>query len=219
MKKLFIISIFSFFTFLNAENLLLKRDLSIACELLKNYDLNKTLTLLTQSFDRLFRRAKVKKNLLGYLRSVEVTHNEDDNSYHPHIHVLMMVRPSFFQSKKDYITQKEWSDMWSQSLKVDYVPMVDIRIVKEKGVGEAKFSAIFADVPRDKISSNVSYPYIAGTTEGANIEKITLMPNDIFVVFYTNNKTVKYTQVALDKKGNGSLKNAVEKLLTAREKS
>ncbi|MCE2275218.1 protein rep, partial [Streptococcus thermophilus] len=40
-------------------------------------DLNKTLTLLTQSFDRLFRRAKVKKNLLGYLRSVEVTHNEE----------------------------------------------------------------------------------------------------------------------------------------------
>jgi hypothetical protein len=95
----------------------------------------------------------------------------------------------------------------------------DYRIVKEKGTGEAKFSAIFADVPRDKISSNVSYPYIAGTTEGANIEKITLMPNDIFVVFYTNNKTVKYTQVALDKKGNGPLKNAVEKLLTAREKS
>ena len=37
MKKILIISFFSFFTFLNAENLLLKRDLSIACELLKNY--------------------------------------------------------------------------------------------------------------------------------------------------------------------------------------
>ena len=98
-------------------------------------DLNKKLTLLTQSFDRLFRRAKVKKNLLGYLRSVEVTHNEDDNSYHPHIHVLMMVRPSYFQSKKDYITQKEWIDMWKQSLKVSYKPMIDIRTVKETGKG------------------------------------------------------------------------------------
>nr|WP_011140000.1 protein rep [Streptococcus thermophilus]CAD97600.1 replication protein [Streptococcus thermophilus] len=97
--------------------------------------LNSTISQLTKSFDRLFRRAKVKKNLLGYLRSVEVTHNENDNTYHPHIHVLMMVRPSYFQSKKDYITQKEWSDMWSQSLKVDYTPMVDIRIVKEKGKG------------------------------------------------------------------------------------
>lgn len=98
-------------------------------------DLNSTISQLTQSFDRLFRRAKVKKNLLGYLRSVEVTHNEDDNSYHPHIHVLMMVRPSYFQSKKDYITQKEWGAMWSQSLKVSYEPMIDIRTVKETGKG------------------------------------------------------------------------------------
>ncbi|MCE2250294.1 protein rep, partial [Streptococcus thermophilus] len=70
--------------------------------------LNSTISQLTKSFDRLFKRAKVQRNLLGYLRSVEVTHNENDNTYHPHIHVLMMVRPSYFQSKKDYITQKEW---------------------------------------------------------------------------------------------------------------
>ena len=98
-------------------------------------DLNSTISQLTQSFDRLFRRAKVKKKLLGYLRSVEVTHNENDNTYHPHIHVLMMVRPSYFQSKKDYITQKEWGAMWSQSLKVSYEPMIDIRTVKETGKG------------------------------------------------------------------------------------
>ena len=97
--------------------------------------LNSTISQLTKSFDRLFKRAKVQRNLLGYLRSVEVTHNEDDNTYHPHIHVLMMVRPSYFQSKKDYITQKEWGDMWSQSLKVSYTPMVDIRTVKETGKG------------------------------------------------------------------------------------
>ena len=97
--------------------------------------LNSTISQLTKSFDRLFKRAKVQRNLLGYLRSVEVTHNENAKTYPPHIHVLMMVRPSYFQSKKDYITQKEWSDMWSQSLKVDYVPMIDIRTVKETGKG------------------------------------------------------------------------------------
>ena len=98
--------------------------------------LNSTISQLTKSFDRLFRRAKVKKNLLGYLRSVEVTHNENDNSYHPHIHVLMMVKPNYFSGRgNNYITQKEWSDMWSQSLKVDYAPMVDIRTVKETGKG------------------------------------------------------------------------------------
>lgn len=97
--------------------------------------LNSTISQLTKSFDRLFKRAKVQRNLLGYLRSVEVTHNEDDNTYHPHIHVLMMVKSSYFKGKENYITQKEWGDMWSQSLKVSYTPMVDIRTVKETGKG------------------------------------------------------------------------------------
>nr|WP_253896521.1 protein rep [Streptococcus gallolyticus] len=97
--------------------------------------LNDTLSQLTQSFDRLFKRKKVQKNLVGYLRSVEVTHNEKENTYHPHIHVLLMVRPSYFRASDNYISQAEWSEMWSQSLKVDYVPMVDIRAVKEKGKG------------------------------------------------------------------------------------
>lgn len=97
-------------------------------------DLNQTLSSLTQSFDRLFRRAKVKKNLIGYLRSVEVTHNELTNEYHPHIHVLLMLKTSYFKGG-NYISQEEWGDMWSQSLKVDYVPMVDVRAVKEKEKG------------------------------------------------------------------------------------
>ena len=102
-------------------------------------ELNRTLTSLTKSFDRLFKRAKVQKNLIGYLRSVEVTHNEENNTYHPHIHVLLMVRPSYFNSKDNYITHEEWGQLWSRSLKVDYIPMVDIRSVKEKGKDFSSF--------------------------------------------------------------------------------
>lgn len=99
-------------------------------------ELNDTISQLTKSFDRLFKRAKVQKNLIGFLRSVEVTHNEKENNYHPHIHVLMMVKPNYFNGRGDnYINQEEWGQMWSQSLKVDYVPMVDVRAVKERGKG------------------------------------------------------------------------------------
>ena len=45
MKKILIIYFFSFFTLLNAENLLLKRDLSIACDLLKKYELKNVVWL------------------------------------------------------------------------------------------------------------------------------------------------------------------------------
>ena len=95
----------------------------------------------------------------------------------------------------------------------------DCRIVKEKNGNEVKFSAIFADVPRDKIASNTHFPYMAGSLEGANIEKVTLLPNDILIVLYTNNKTFKYTKTAIEKKGNIPLNKAVNKLFTAKEKS
>lgn len=98
-------------------------------------ELNETISQLTKSFNRLFKYKKVQKNLLGYLRSVEVTYNAEQDTYHPHIHVLMMVKSSYFKNKDGYISQKEWGEMWSQSLKVDYVPMVDIRAVKETGKG------------------------------------------------------------------------------------
>ncbi|MCC9878843.1 protein rep, partial [Streptococcus agalactiae] len=72
-------------------------------------ELHKTITSLTKSFDRLDKRAKVQKNIIGYLRSVEVTHNEKENSYHPHIHVLLMVKTSYFSGAgNNYISQKEW---------------------------------------------------------------------------------------------------------------
>ena len=160
-------------------------------------DLNKTLTLLTQSFDRLFRRAKVKKNLIGYLRSVEVTHNEDDNSYHPHIHVLMMMKPSFFQSKKDYITQKEWSDMWSQSLKVDYVPMVDVRAVKEKGKGMRGAILETAKYPTKPIKLDLENKQVVDDLYNGLYRKRQLGFGGLF-------KTIK-KQLALDDVENGDL--------------
>ncbi|MDG3143265.1 protein rep [Streptococcus suis] len=113
--------------------------LTLTVRNVKGDDLNATLTSLTQSFDRLFRRAKVKKNLLGYLRSVEVTHNQRENTYHPHIHVLLMVKGSYFSGAgNNYISQKEWGEMWFQSLKVDYFPIVDIRGVKQSYYGIEK---------------------------------------------------------------------------------
>lgn len=159
--------------------------------------LNSTISQLTKSFDRLFKRAKVQRNLLGYLRSVEVTHNENDKTYHPHIHVLMMVRPSYFQSKKDYITQKEWSDMWSQSLKVDYVPMIDIRTVKETGKGLRGAVLETAKYPTKPIKFDVENKQVVDDLYNGLYRKRQLGYGGLF-------KTIK-KQLALDDAENGDL--------------
>lgn len=95
-------------------------------------ELNQAMSDLTKAFDKLFRRAKVKKNLLGFLRATEVTVEEGrEGYYHPHLHILMMVKSSYFQGG-EYLSQKEWTDMWQQSAKLDYTPVVNIKAVKNK---------------------------------------------------------------------------------------
>ncbi|MCE2099430.1 protein rep [Streptococcus thermophilus] len=159
--------------------------------------LNSTISQLTKSFDRLFKRAKIQRNLLGYLRSVEVTHNENDKTYHPHIHVLMMVRPSYFQSKKDYITQKEWSDLWSQSLKVDYTPMIDIRTVKETGKGLRGAVLETAKYPTKPIKLDIENKQVVDDLYNGLYRKRQLGYGGLF-------KTIK-KQLALDDAENGDL--------------
>lgn len=100
-------------------------------------ELNQAISELAKSFDRLFRRAKVKKNMLGYIRATEITRNEDRNDFHPHIHVLIFVKASYFSGAGDnYISQEEWTEMWEKSAKLDYTPVVNVKAVRPQSKNE-----------------------------------------------------------------------------------
>lgn len=73
---------------------------------------------------------KLKQNLLGYLKAVEVTYNIKDKTYHPHLHVIFAVKSTFFKNKQNYMTKKEWIELWQKALNVDYKPQTDIRAIK-----------------------------------------------------------------------------------------
>lgn len=53
------------------------------------------------------------------------------NEVHPHFHILALVPASYFTGRS-YITQEQWTQMWKQSLRVDYDPIVHIQRVKNK---------------------------------------------------------------------------------------
>lgn len=106
-------------------------------------ELKSTLKKLTGAFNKLFNYKKVTKNLLGYVRSTEITVNETDDSYHPHLHVLLMVKSTYFKTHDDYITQNEWAELWKRAAKLDYTPMVNIKkIYDKKGKGSLKSAAL-----------------------------------------------------------------------------
>jgi len=64
---------------------------------------------------------------IGWVRSVEITRGRD-GSAHPHYHCLLMVPPTYF--KADYLKQNSWAELWQQSLRINYRPVVDVRVVR-----------------------------------------------------------------------------------------
>lgn len=66
-----------------------------------------------------------KKSIHGWFRALEVTYNQETNTYHPHLHVVLAVKPYYFNGQY-YITQQKWIEMWQSALKIDYEPIVHI---------------------------------------------------------------------------------------------
>lgn len=96
--------------------------------------LRETLDDLTGAWKKLIDRRPVKRAVRGWFRAIEITYNEDTDTYHPHIHAILVVENAyFFKNSPLYLTQPTWEKMWRECLKVDYNPRVDIRSTYGKG--------------------------------------------------------------------------------------
>lgn len=117
-------------------------------------ELSGELDRLMAAWNRFALRKPFKQAVKGWYRGLEVTHNVDllsssYDTFHPHFHCLLAVNKSYFK-KQDYLTQEAWVELWQQSLKVDYKPVVDVRKVKgshSKAVAEAaKYAVKSSDI-------------------------------------------------------------------------
>jgi plasmid rolling circle replication initiator protein Rep len=95
-----------------------------------------------QGYKRLCKIKEFKKAIIGTYRTLEITHNEKTNHYHPHFHIIGAVKKHYFKSP-DYINQRQLSNMWKEAYRCDYDPVVDIRKVKKK---DRNLPTIFEDI-------------------------------------------------------------------------
>lgn len=105
-------------------------------------DLQDNLTHMMESWHRLIRRKPFKNAIVGWFRGLEITRNTFEDTYHPHFHVLLAVEPNYFRKKDKYLTKDDFAALWQKSLRVDYEPIVDIRIVKNKRNPEKEISIL-----------------------------------------------------------------------------
>lgn len=90
-------------------------------------ELKETLKKINKGFKRLTELKRWPG--VGWIKSTEVTKGKNGPMQaHPHLHVLLMVKPAFFS--RDYINQNQWSNLWQQCLRLEYQPMVHVRAIR-----------------------------------------------------------------------------------------
>lgn len=98
-------------------------------------DLRDTIAHMNSAWKKLTKR-KEFDIVDGWIRTTEITRDSKrpNTHAHPHFHVILMVKPSYFNGK-NYIKQNQWAELWRDCLRVDYMPVVDVRAVKPKSRG------------------------------------------------------------------------------------
>ena len=77
-------------------------------------ELKSEIQALYSAFNSMWKTEKVKAAWKGAYRSTEVTYNEESKSYHPHLHILVAVLPSYFTSRY-YISHEALNALWNAS--------------------------------------------------------------------------------------------------------
>lgn len=91
-------------------------------------ELRATVDQMSNAWNKLTKRKDFPA--LGYVRSLEVTRGKD-GSAHPHFHILIAVKPSYFKGGT-YLSKDKWAEFWREAMRLDYKPVCDVRIVKER---------------------------------------------------------------------------------------
>lgn len=110
-------------------------------------NLKATIDGILESFHRLTSRRMWKRNIVGFIRGLEITYNSQEDTFHPHIHILAVASENYF--KEDYIDVHTLRKWWTESARLDYYVQVDIRKIKttDKAVAEVvKYAVKMADI-------------------------------------------------------------------------
>ena len=77
---------------------------------------------LLKAANRLMKYKAIKDASIGWMKSLEITYNDNRysasfNTYHPHVHILMMMRKGYYERKNGlYITHEHLGKLWMRAL-------------------------------------------------------------------------------------------------------
>ena len=98
-------------------------------------ELRSSLDVILSAYDKLLKRRKVSRAWRGIVRSLELTYNATENSFHPHLHLLVAVEKDYVTNSDLYISQYELRKMWADLAGVSYEPWCYIERIEDENKG------------------------------------------------------------------------------------
>lgn len=130
--------------------------LTLTIKNVSGYQLSKAIDDLTRGWQNMSKQKRIKNVALGTVRSIEITYNKRNNTYHPHLHVLIHTTADVYAGR-NYISQAEFADRWQSAVGIDYQPVIDVRRLRHNNGREVAEIAKYSVKPLewDKCSESV----------------------------------------------------------------
>lgn len=111
-------------------------------------DLRRTVQHINRSWIRLLKRQRYAV-WADSIRKLEITYNRRTDTYHPHLHCIVYVRPGYFKGKS-YISRDQLLQDWREVTGIPGITQVDVRRCRDRGTTNAvlevaKYSAKASD--------------------------------------------------------------------------
>ena len=108
------------------------------------------------------------KQVEGTIKYVELSFNDEEDSYHVHAHILLAVKPSYF-APQHYLTHDKLRELWMKAADLDYEPFVNVQAVHGYGNQLRKTIAEISKYPL-KPASVLNLPKERGAEVVGNIQ-------------------------------------------------
>ena len=125
--------------------------------------LRDTINLMMAAWDRVSKRRTWRKAYLGYARNMEITYNADNDTMHPHMHILLHAAPDYYDSA--YMDNAALEHQWLSALGSLYQgsrAFISIQRIKPSQ-GEKPMETAIAEVTK-YLCKSVALPTMPQTT-------------------------------------------------------
>jgi hypothetical protein len=92
-------------------------------------DLGNELDALLAALKSIRHAAWSRDYLIGSARNIEVTYNAAARTFHPHVHMIVILSADAPEEMSD---ARYWRDLWRRLMHLDYDPICDIRPIEDQ---------------------------------------------------------------------------------------